>query len=114
MKPYRCYWYDETHKNVLVFELLSRWSWDDALEIVQLQGEEMARLPHKVHTIFHFERNVSWVPQGAAFSNLKQLMGMVYPNEDLVIFVGKNLLLEMFIRSVGSVYKLTNQMSRYH
>jgi hypothetical protein len=114
MKSYRCYWHDENKKQVLVFEALSRWTWEDAVEIVELQGTQMQTVPHKVHTIFQFERNVNWMPQGSAFSNLKRLMGMVHPNEDLIIFVGKNLLLEIFIRAVGNVYKFANHMNRYH
>jgi hypothetical protein len=110
---YQWHWHDQKSKTILVFNMTGRWTWDEALQAAQIRGVLLGTVNHTVHTLYLFDHSANWIPQGSAFSNLRSLMRVVYPNEGLTVFVGRNLLIEMFIRAVSNVYQMASPLDRY-
>ena len=110
---FQWHWHDEHAKTVLVFNVKGRWTWEDAMQAIQTQGVVMASVDHTVDTLYVFDRSANTIPQGSAFVNLRTMMDIRYPNEGRTFYVGRNLLIEMFIRSVGNVYHMHTYHNRY-
>jgi hypothetical protein len=110
---YQWRWHDEKTQTILVFNMTGRWTWDEAMEAAQIRGVLLGTVNHTVHTLYLFDRSANWIPPGSAFSNLRSLMNSTFPNEGLTVFVGRNLLIEMFIRAVCNVYQMDAPINRY-
>lgn len=114
LSQYDWRWHDED-KTIIICTLTDRWTWDIAIEVVEKQIALMKSVDHNVFSIFEFLNTSSIVPVGGhAFSRLRHLISLQPPNEDLVFFVGKNTMIEVFINIVASINKITHQTSHYH
>lgn len=114
---YECTWYDAGHTTIL-FQVEGNWNWADACEIVETQVAMMDTVDHPVDTIYMMRdpdilKGAYALPSGNTLSQLRRLIMMTHPNEHLVVFVGKNMLLEVLINTVSKVYKLASTTSQY-
>jgi hypothetical protein len=114
---YMCQWYDAGHTTIL-FHVEANWNWTDACEMVEAQIAMMNTVDHPVDTIFMMRdpdilKGAYALPSGNTLSQLRRLILMTHPNEQLVVFVGKNMLLEVLINTVSKVYKLAATTNQY-
>jgi hypothetical protein len=73
----------------------------------------MATVNHGVHTIFWLH-GIPTIPQGgSALANIRQLMSMQHPNEEMSIFIGVNRFGQALVDMVSKVYGMRDMLARY-
>jgi hypothetical protein len=108
----RIYWHDSDH-TILVHEALGRWNWHEAHESLRIVNDTLWASTQGVCTI-HFLKSFTTLPTGNALANLRRLMMIDPPNEQLVIIVGASSVMSVFLKTVLRAYQLTGSISKYH
>ncbi len=106
-------WQDDAH-TVLLCEIKKRWSWESAHDAVKLMNDECGTVPHGVYTVYHYLDNIPLLPKGgSAIANIRQLMAVESPNDELYLFVGRNLFLSQLINIASKTYGLREVVARF-
>lgn len=105
------YWHDDA-KTILVMEARGDWTWDEARAFIEAQIEWMAQVDHRVHTVFVLNVS-SLLPHGNLLLNLRQLIELQHPNEDLVVFTGNNQLMRTLIGALNRAAQIGSITTRY-
>lgn len=106
-------WQDDEH-TVLLCEIKKRWSWESAHDSVTLMNDECGKVTHGVYTVYHYLDNIPLLPKGgSAIANIRQLMAVESPNDELYLFVGRNLFLSQLINIASKTYGLRDVVARF-
>ncbi|MBN8591510.1 MAG: hypothetical protein J0M33_07115 [Anaerolineae bacterium] len=106
-------WYDDAH-TIVLFEIIDKWTWQDAYEGVKRLNQTHFETPHDTYTIFHFHGKGIMLPKGASgIPTLKYLMTLNPPNEKLIVVVSQNAMIEMFLQSISKAYGLAKINMKY-
>jgi hypothetical protein len=109
---YTISWYD-AEKTILLCEVKERWSWDEAHALISEMNQWCSTVKHGVYSLFHFQRNASLLPQGkTAISNMRKLISIEHPNDQLLIFIGASTLVATLANIAGQVYGMRKIMAR--
>jgi hypothetical protein len=111
---YRIYWVNE-QQTILCLEARNPWSWQDALDALNISNDILQEIPPEVDTftIIHFLQGVSFIPDGRAATRLHELLLADTEFEKLVIFVGSEGLLFDMLKIVSRVYGLQRLFTRF-
>lgn len=109
---YTIRWYDDA-RTILLVHVQKPWKWEDAHEGIGVVNDTIRATAHNVYTVYYFEKQVPMVPKGPAFANLRSIMAVDLPNEQLLIFVGGSMILKRFIDIVGKVYGIGQAVSKF-
>jgi hypothetical protein len=88
-------WYDAEH-TILVVDILERWTWDDAYEVINCLTAALEASERDVYTIFHFTRRGLMMPRSYALPNIRKFL-VESPNEKLIIFINSGGLLKSLL-----------------
>lgn len=106
-------WYDDA-ESILMVEIARNWTWEEAHEVVGIVNETLFAADHNVATVYHLANGVRALPRGgAALPNLRRLMLVDPPNEELIVFIGGGTLLRSFMGVVGKTYGLRAIVSKH-
>ncbi|MDX2077985.1 MAG: hypothetical protein SFZ02_16265 [bacterium] len=112
-KNYRIGWLDAGRK-IAVLEILGPWKWDEALDIIPFLNEQVASVGHPVYTIYEYNgKHMAFLPRGGGILNIRRLVEIDPPNEQLVIFIKQDSLTLNFVNIVFKVYGLRQIVQKY-
>ncbi|MBZ0287377.1 MAG: hypothetical protein K8I30_07170 [Anaerolineae bacterium] len=106
-------WYDP-EKTILLCEVKERWSWDEALAVINQMNDWCSTVQHGVYSVYHFQRNAALLPQGkTAIADVRRLINTEHPNDQLILFVGASSLVTTLVNIAGQVYGMRKIVSRF-
>lgn len=109
----RVSWYD-SQKTIAVLEIKQQWRWEDAYPSVSKLNEIVMAQPHPVYTIYYYQMaKTPLFPKGVHLANLRKLVEINPPNEQLVIFIRSDKLLYNLIMIVSKTYGLRHIFQKY-
>lgn len=110
---YTIRWYDDA-QTILYLEILQPWTWEDAHHAIGVVNDTVRQTPHDVYTVYHFGPHVPMLPKGPAFANLRSLMSVDLPNEQMLVFIGGSMILKRFMDIVSKVYGIRQAVTKFH
>ncbi len=113
-KCYRVSWYDTAH-TIMLMEIFGPWTWEDAFASVPKINEWVAAETHPVYTVFYYHlTSTSLFPRGAnGLTNIRKLVEIDPPNEQLVFFVRQDSLTRQFMNIVSKTYGFRHFLKKY-
>lgn len=110
----RISWLTET-KDIIVMEIKGQWHWEVAITAVETINQHvLARQPDPVYTIYYYQMpKIPLFPRTVKLANLRRLIEIDPPNEQLVIFVRTDSLLQRFINILTKTYGLRHILQKY-
>jgi hypothetical protein len=110
---YRICWHDD-QRQILLLEILQKWTWADAYEGVSRANNVAKAATHDLCTILYFHEHVGVLPKGGnGIPTLRQLAADDPPREKLVVIINQNALLEIFLSTVSKAYRLGHMANKY-
>lgn len=110
---YTISWYD-AEKTILLCAIVERWSWEEAMAVIDQLNAWCSTVNHGVYTIYHFQRNATLLPQGkTAIADVRKLINTEHPNDQLIIFVGASSLVTTLVNIAGQVYGMRQIVARF-
>lgn len=111
---YRIYWYD-ADRSILMADITDRWTWPDATKCIEKMNEVIAAaIPRPVYVVYHFVPGVSAIPQeGSALSNIKRMLVVDNPNEQLIIMIGTNTFLRILVEIAAQLGGPRSPIAKY-
>jgi len=111
---FRVSWFD-ADRTIIVLEISSAWTWEEAFEILPLMAQHIERQPHGVYTVFYYHvSSANLLPRGSALTNLRRLVEMSPPNERMVLYVRQDTLTRQLITLLSKVYGLASILRKHH
>lgn len=103
-------------KGVIVMEIKQQWNWEEAIIAVEtINTAVLTQQPHSVYTVYIYQmRHTPLFSTGVKLTNLRRLIEMDPPNEQLVIFVRTDGLMRRFIGILSKTYGLRHILKKYH
>lgn len=112
---YHLYWQNtaDTQKQILVIEVVDRWSWDDAYQIINHVNALLDEVDCRCYSIFYLHDTAQKALKDSfAFAHLEQLIRTDPFKEEQVYFVGKIKALRNAIYVVERVLQLFNRTTK--
>lgn len=111
---YRIGWHDD-QRQILLMEILKKWSWADAYEGVSRTNEIAKAATQDICTILYFHGKLGLLPKdGNGIPTLRQLVSLDPPREKLVVIINQNsILLEVFLSTISKAYRLGHMATKY-
>ncbi|MEO0595432.1 MAG: hypothetical protein AAF126_04925 [Chloroflexota bacterium] len=105
--PIRIFWLDETKKDILQYEFVGKWTWDDFFPIYEEALVLEKEQPHRVDVILDFRQSATIPPN--ALTHIKSITYKLPDNIGLSIFVTKNHFFQVMHDMAVSIYPPTKQ-----
>lgn len=107
---FRMYWYD-AERTIFVGDVLRRWTWDDALELVRVTNEIYATFQYPYYAILNFMPQAAYMPRDntSIVANLNQLLRMDETVVKLRFYTGQIHIFKAFLRATTAVHDLFGQ-----
>ncbi len=84
---YQLGWYD-AQQTILYLEVFASWTWDDMYMMVGKMLTILQTLKHDFYTVQWFRDGGERLPGGITVPHIKRILGINYPNEQMLILVG--------------------------
>lgn len=102
-------------KDIIVMEIKQQWDWQEAITAVEIINKAVMAQPNPVYTVYIYQmRHTPLFPTGVKLGNLRRLIEIDPPNEQLVIFVRTDGLMRRFIGILSKTYGLRHILHKYH
>lgn len=102
-------------KDIIVMEIKQQWDWQEAITAVEIINKAVMAQPNPVYTVYIYQmRHTPLFPTGVKLGNLRRLIEIDPPNEQLVIFVRTDGLMRRFIGILSKTYGLRHILQKYH
>lgn len=102
-------------KDIIVMEIKQQWDWEEAIIAVETINHAVMAQPNPVYTVYIYQmRHTPLFPTGVKLGNLRRLIEIDPPNEQLVIFVRTDGLMRRFIGILSKTYGLRHILHKYH
>ncbi len=113
-KSYRVSWYDAAH-TIMLMEIFGPWTWEEAFNAIPKFNNWIVAEGHPVYTIYHYyNANASFFPKGiGGLGNLRKLLEIDAPNEQLIFFVKPDSVTGRLISIVTTAYGFSHVMKKY-
>ncbi|HRF95909.1 MAG TPA: hypothetical protein PLZ51_11970, partial [Aggregatilineales bacterium] len=112
-KNYRIGWFD-AGRTIAVLEIRGPWIWDEAFDIIPYLNKQVASVGHPVYTIYEYNsKSMAFLPRGGSILNIRRLVEIDPPNEQLVVFVKHDSLTRSFVNIIFKVYGLRQIVHKY-
>lgn len=112
---FRLYWHD-TESRILIINVFSHWTWQDALELLQVGERLFSPNQYPRYSIIHFKDGIAKLPDTNhdAIDNLRKIVALDKGNERIICLVGRQVhALKAILRTASAVYNLIGQTSKY-
>ncbi len=106
------YWHD-AGRTILVLEVLGGWDWTQAFAALTHFNQTLYDTPYPTYSLLLFRSGTSAVPTGLTLPNVRDLMAMNPPLEQLVLLVGAGGFIQSMAQTVSRMYGLRAIFGRY-
>lgn len=101
-------------RDIALMEIKKQWNWQEAIVAVEIINKAVMAQPHPVYTVYIYQmKNTPLFPTGVKLTNLRRLIEIDPPNEQLVIFVRTDGLLRRFVYILSKTYGLRHILKKY-
>lgn len=101
-------------RDIALMEIKKQWNWQTAIVAVEVINKAVMAQPHPVYTVYIYQmQNTPLFPTGVKLANLRRLIEIDPPNEQLVIFVRTDGLLRRFVYILSKTYGLRHVLKKY-
>lgn len=111
-KNYLIYWQDAEH-TILVLDVKGGWDWEQAFAALTHFNQTLYDTPHPTYSLLMFREGTSVVPSGLTLPNVRDLMAMHPPLEQLVILVNPGTFIQSMIQTASRTFGLRAIFGRY-
>jgi hypothetical protein len=106
------YWQD-AERSILVLDVFAQWDWAQAFAALTQFNNILYATPYPTYSLLIFRDGTGAVPKGISLPNVRDLMAMNPPLEQLVILVGAGSFIQTMVSTVSKMYGLKAIFGRY-
>jgi len=111
-KNYLIHWQDTEH-TILVLDVRGEWDWEQAFAALAHFNQTLYDTPYPTYSLLKFREGTNIVPSGLTLPNVRDLMAMHPPLEQLVILVNAGTFIQSMIQTASRTYGLRAIFGRY-
>jgi len=111
-KNYLIYWQD-AERTMLVLDVRGQWDWGQAFAALAHFNQTLYDTPYPTYSLLKFREGTNIVPSGLTLPNVRDLMAMHPPLEQLVILVNAGTFIQSMIQTASRTYGLRAIFGRY-
>lgn len=101
-------------RDIALMEIKQQWNWQEAIVAVEIINKAVMAQSHPVYTVYIYQmKNTPLFPTDIKLTNLRRLIEIDPPNEQLVIFVRADGLLRRFVYILSKTYGLRYILKKY-
>lgn len=112
---YRLYWQNpmDTQKQILIIEVMSKWTWDDAYQVINHVNTLLDEVEGRCYSVFYLQDTAQKALNDSfAFAHVEQLIRTDPFKEEQVYFVGKIKAVRNAVFVVERVLQLFNRTTK--
>jgi hypothetical protein len=108
-----CIYWQDAERTILVLDVTDQWDWVQAYAALTSFNETLYATHYPTYSLLIFRTGMSIVPKEITLPNVRDLMAMNPPLEQLVILVGAGMFIQSMAETVTKMYGLRAIFARY-
>jgi hypothetical protein len=105
--------WQDAERTILVIDVFDQWDWAQAFDALTSFNQILYSTPYPTYALLVFRAGTSAVPKGITLPNVRDLMAMNPPFEQLTILVGAGSFIQTMAITVSKMYGLRAIFGKY-